>query len=77
MEIETLTKQAKLAKYLGQNPKLAAFAAGLKKLRQLGQTNAQIEDVIRKADLPLREHLFLTGNFSDLMALRYPYEKCV
>jgi hypothetical protein len=70
-KMDSLTKQIKLSNYLKNRPNLVAYCTGLKRLRQQGKTNAEIESVIRQSNLPLQQHLFVMGNFSELMDLKY------
>jgi hypothetical protein len=39
----------------------------MQKLRQLGQTDKEIEAVIKSLNLPLGMHMFILGHYSDLM----------
>jgi DNA-binding transcriptional MerR regulator len=43
----------------------------LKLLQDAGMSIEDIEAAIRKMELPLRQHMFIMGNFSGLMELKY------
>lgn len=71
MTIEQLQRQAKLSRALNLKPEIRTICAKLKKLTTLKMENYEIESLIQQLDLPFRVHLFIMGNFSDLMALNY------
>ena len=41
----------------------------LQDLKKAGKTNSEIEEIIHSLKLPLNYHLFILGNFSELMLL--------
>jgi len=43
------------------------FVKQLQALRKLGKTDAEILEILVSLKLPLRKHLFITGNFTVLM----------
>ena len=55
-------------KFKKLNSKTVALVQGLVKLRKLGKTDQEIQAVVISLNLPFALHLFLMGNFSDLMA---------
>ena len=63
--------QEKLRKILIRNPLLCKFVKNLKVLKDNGNSNEKIEDVIKSLDLPFKEHLFIMGNFSNLMKFNF------
>jgi len=65
-------KKAKTAsRAVNSDRVLYEICKGLKKLLSLGKTEKQIEAVLNDMRLPLKYHLFITGNFSALMDLKY------
>ncbi len=59
---------------INQSPKskeIKQIIQRLQQLRILGKTDAEIEEVIKKMDLPLGLHLFITGNYSSLMTIKF------
>ena len=47
--------------------KVFELANKLQELRALGKTDSELEDIIKKLDLPFDVHMFVMGNFSLLM----------
>ena len=64
-------EQFKLIQILNKNPLLCEIVQKLQVLRNEGLNNSEIEEVIKKMNLPLNEHLFIFGNFSNLMGVRF------
>lgn len=65
-----LNKQLKLIETLNKNPTLCEIVRKLQTL-YLDMTNQEIEEVIKEMDLPFNLHLFVMGNFSDLMRIKF------
>lgn len=54
-------------KFKQLNSKTALLVQNLVKLRKLGKTDQEIQAAIMSLNLPFALHLFLMGNYSDLM----------
>lgn len=67
-----LEKQLALHDTLRKNSKLAALVKMLQSLRNRhNYSDSQMNDLIMKLDLPLNYHMFVTGNFSALMSIKF------
>ena len=51
------------------NGKLFQIVKELQELRNAGQVDSEIEQVVHNLDLPFNLHLYLMGNYSFLMGL--------
>jgi hypothetical protein len=69
--MDHLKKLQKLSKRLEKDKNGRGICQGLQMLHQSGKTKEEMEDIIRSLNLPLGFHLFVMGNFSDLMELKY------
>ena len=63
--------QEKLRKILNRNHLLCSVVKNLKVLKDDGYSDEKVEDVIKSLDLPFKEHLFIMGNFSNLMKFNF------
>ena len=59
-------------KFRNLSGEVSGICKRLAKLRQLGQTDSQIFEVLKSLDLPLGLHMFITGHYSDLLAYFKP-----
>jgi len=50
-----------------ENENVLQIVKRLKKLKELGKTDIEIESIIKKINLPLNYHLYILGNYSKLM----------
>ena len=71
MEMQHRRRLTKLCKAVNSDQKMFELCARLRLLQQAGQDDKQISALLVKLDLPLKYHLFVTGNFSDLMEIDY------
>lgn len=71
MQMHELKRINKLCKAVNSDAKLFKFCANLQKLKRAGWTDERLSDFIIGLNLPLRQHLFITGHFSDLMEIDY------
>ena len=63
-------RKQKLLKILKSNGNLSTLCCKIKELTAL-KSNEEVETIIKSLNLPLREHLFILGNYSDLMSFEY------
>lgn len=63
----TIERKMKLVKTLRENKKLAELVKKIQILNSDRKNN--ITEIIQGLDLPLNYHLFIMGNFSDLMSI--------
>lgn len=71
MTIEQMKRQQKLMQKLNGNKQAVEICKRLQALYNGGVSTNEIEAVIKQMNLPLGAHMFIMGNFSDLMGLRY------
>lgn len=71
MTMESLKRQMELSKKLAKSKEATEICKRLKMLKEDGMETSEIESVIKQMNLPIGMHLFIMGNFSDLMELRY------
>lgn len=64
-----LSKQIKLVNTLNQHEKLRAIVKGLQILHN--DNALQPIETIRKLELPLNYHLWITANYTDLMQIKF------
>ena len=64
-----ITRQKKLIKILKENNELLKLVTKLSVLKQ--DKKLDIDKVINDLELPLNYHLFIKGNFSELMKIKY------
>lgn len=70
--MDEFVEQRRLSRILNANADIYRVCAGIKKLRDSHEmTDEQIERFIHNLNLPLKHHLFILGNYSHLMELRY------
>ena len=69
--LKDLKRQVELSRKIGRSPQVVGICKRLKVLKESGMENYEIESVIKQMNLPLGLHIFIMGNFSDLMELRY------
>jgi hypothetical protein len=70
--MDKLNKKIKLVEYLDKNPLLCNIVIKLKNLVDNHNfSNQEIEEIINQMNLPFSEHMFIMGNFSDLMSLNF------
>lgn len=53
-----------------KNTPIVAMVQGFQQLRINGMNDKEIENIIKSLNLPLRLHVFILGNFTDLMSLK-------
>lgn len=58
-------------KYLNIKPEVAEVVKKLQQLRVNGLKDYEIEAVIKQLNLPLKLHIYILGNYSNLMELRF------
>ena len=56
---------------MNRNPFLCKITKNLKVLKDDGYSDEKVENVIKLLDLPFKEHLFIMGNFSNLMKFNF------
>lgn len=64
-----IQRQQKLLKGVNSDPKFFRICQILQELKNRGVDNKTIETRLQEASLPFKYHMFLMGNFSDIMAL--------
>ena len=65
-----INRKLALVKILRSNPNLSELCLKIKQLTE-HKESIEIEQIIKSLNLPLKEHLFVLGNYSDLMSLNY------
>ena len=71
MTDESFKRAVKLTEMVRKDRLLCQVLPRLKMLKINGVETDKIIDVLISLDLPLRYNLFIKGNFSDLMNLKY------
>lgn len=66
-----LSKKQRIVGVINGNKLLAEICSNLKKLKEQGKTDNEIEDIIKDMNLPLKYHLFILANYSIIMSLVY------
>lgn len=66
-----ISDKQRIVKIINSDKLLAETCKDLNRLRKLGKSDAEIESIIKGLHLPLKHHLFITGNYSCIMSLNY------
>jgi len=71
MEYEQIIRCSNLTNKINKINNGCKIMKNLQQLKKNGLNNNEINTIIQKLKLPLKIHLFITANFSDLMELKY------
>ena len=66
-----MERKQKISKIVNGDKKMFEICQRLKVLRLAGMEDEKIVDVIQSLNLPLKYHLFIMGNFSDILSLDF------
>jgi len=69
--INQIERKQKISKFINADKNLFGICHRLKVLKLSGMTDEKIVDVIHSLELPLKYHMFIMGNYSDILGLKF------